>query len=98
MTGIQNEITSRIKMQELLDSIGMDNVAADILELKFNENDGGKRLSTNHLKLASDNLHFHLSWLLSCIVIHGSVPVDLLQCPKIPVPKGYNINRSFADY
>ena len=97
MYAIQNELTSRIKMQNSLDnSIGKDDVAAAIRELKY-KNYGNKRLSTNHLKFAGDDLHLHLSRLLSCIVIHGSVPDDLLQCTTIPIPKGPNANRSSAD-
>ena len=83
---IQNELTSRIKMQNSLDSIGKNDVAAAIRELKYNKNDGDKRLSTNQLKFAGDDLRLHLSRLLSCIVMHGSVPDDLLQCTTIPIP------------
>ena len=98
MNDIQNELTSRIKMQNSLDnSIEKDDVAEAIRELKYNKNDGDKRLSTNHLKFAGDDLHLHLSRLLSCIVMHGSVPDDLLQCTTIPIPKGPNANRSSAD-
>ena len=56
--------------------------------LKLHQNDGGIGLNTNHFKYANTHLHFHVAFLLSAIVCHGSVPDDFLLCTTIPLPKG----------
>jgi len=48
----------------------------------------GTGLNTNHFKYANTDLHFHVAFLLSAIVCHGSVPDDFLLCTTIPLPKG----------
>jgi len=53
--------------------------------LKLHENDGGTGLNTNHFKYANTDLHFHVVFLLSAIVCHGSVPDDFFLCTNIPI-------------
>ena len=55
-------------------------------------NDGREGLSTNHFKNASGELFIYTACMLSVIMVHGSVPEDLLQSTAIPIPKGRNTN------
>ena len=55
--------------------------------LKLHKNDGGTGLNANYFIYANTDLHFHVAFLLSAFVCHGSVPDDFLLCTTIPLPK-----------
>jgi len=75
--------------------ISAEEVGMCISMLKLHKNDGGTGLNTNHFKYANTDLHFHVAFLFSAIVCHGSVPDDFLLCTTIPLPKG-NTNKTIS--
>jgi hypothetical protein len=49
-------------------------------------------LSTDNFIHARDELLVHVTCLLNCIFIHGSVPDDFVVGTTIPIPKNKNVN------
>ena len=72
--------------------ITADEVVEAVTRLKSNKNDGGEGVSTNHFKFACVELAVHVSCLFSSILVHGTIPDDLLKCTAIPIPKRKNAN------
>ena len=97
MSAIVNELNSLIA-ETAFDSnsaITCNDVMSAINKLKSNKNDGNKGLSSDHLKVGSNELSVHISLLLTGILVHGCVPDDMAVSTVIPIPKGRNAN--FAD-
>lgn len=99
MLGICNKLNERIGHDCYDDHsvITEDEIATAILNLKFNKKDGSSDLSTNHLKYAGPIINYHLSILLSSILVHGFLPADLCRGTTIPIPKGNHANLTVSD-
>ena len=70
--------------------VTMNDVISVISKLNSRKSDGNGVLSTDHFKNASDDLFVYVSFLFSWMVVHGTVPDDLLISNVIPIPKGKN--------
>jgi hypothetical protein len=73
MAEIKHDLFSSIAVHNNNDiiQISVEDVQVAVNKLKYNKNDGFHDLSTNHLKFAGNDLFWHLSQLLSGIVLHG---------------------------
>jgi len=68
---------------------GVDNAVARLHEGK---SDGYKGLTSEHLKLACDDLYIYTAMLFPSMTVHGFVPGDFQASTIIPIPKGKNAN------
>ena len=69
-----------------------NNISNAICRLKPNKNDGGTGLSTSHFRFANAQFSIPTACLFSGMLVHGSVPDDLMLSTVFPIPKGYNVN------
>ena len=63
-----------------------------IPKLNSCKNDGNGDLSTDHLKNACNDLLVYVSFLFSYMLVHDTVPDNLLISNVIPILKGKNSN------
>lgn len=97
MQTILNELD--VKMQDgglcQLECFSNHEVLAAIKKLKAHKNDGRcNGLSTDHLINAGPDLSYHIAFLFTCMVIHGSVPDEFGLSTILPIPKKQNINAA----
>jgi Reverse transcriptase (RNA-dependent DNA polymerase) len=80
ITDIRNSIETRISSADYSEDckVSSGEITAAITRLKPNKNDGGRGLSTNHLKFACTELAIHTACLFSGLLVHGSVIDDFL--------------------
>ena len=74
--------------------VNSHDVANVISKLNAHKNDGSMGLSTDHFLHGGADLHMHIAFLLTSIVVHGSVPRDFLPSTVIPIPKKPNVNAT----
>jgi Reverse transcriptase (RNA-dependent DNA polymerase) len=67
--------------------VQLHEVADAVSRLKSNKNDGNKGLNSNHVKFADNDLHCHISFLFSSMLVHGYVPEEFNLVSISPVPK-----------
>ena len=65
-----------------------NDVISVILKLNSGKSEGNGGVSTDHLKNACDDLFMYVSFLFSWMLVHDTVPDDLLTSNVIPFPKG----------
>jgi Reverse transcriptase (RNA-dependent DNA polymerase)/Endonuclease/Exonuclease/phosphatase family len=99
MIDIRNLIEERISSADYSEDyrVTSSEVTTAITRLKPNKNDGGRGLSTNHLKFASVELAIHTACLFSGLLTHGCVIDDFLLSTTVPIPKGRNVNLTDSE-
>jgi len=68
-----------------------------ISRLNPHKDDGNAGLSSDYFINAGSDLSVHIAFLLTCIVVHGSVPKDFLTSSIIPIPKTRGGNANVSD-
>ena len=93
MIDVRNSTEKRISSADYSEDcrVSSSEITAAITRLKYNKNDGGRGLCTNHFKFACT------ACLCSSLLEHGSgtrvrVIDDFLLSTTIPIPKGRNVN------
>ena len=72
---------------QLLVHKGVEKVAKAVKNLKCEKSDGEKGLFSNHVILAPDIYHVHLSLLLRAMNVYGFTPDDMLCGTLVYLPK-----------
>lgn len=97
MAGSEEDIykkTLHYKYDEHCTVTVTDVMAAAVFRLKLGKRDDHIRLTSDHVKLASDEWFAHISMLFCVLVVHGSIIIDLYVTTLLPIPKGKNCNYS----
>jgi len=96
MISLKNDIHSRLSLHcHGQDStINFYDVRNAVQGLKCGKCDGFSGLMSDHIINACDELFVHISLLLSGLLVHGTVPYDLLVSTIVPIPKGKTANRT----
>jgi hypothetical protein len=99
MNAINSALTSRIICDGYNDACTVLSceVADAVNRLKPNKRDGYSGLTTDNFKFACYDLFVHTARLLSGVIVHGSVPDDLLIGTTIPIPKSKHSNVTSSD-
>jgi hypothetical protein len=99
MRDFRNKLTERISLIGNTEDcyISQNEVIAAISQLKFNKNDDGRGLSTNHFKYSCNELAMHIANLFSGPLTHGSVIEDFCVCSIVPIPKARNANLTDSE-
>ena len=95
MQSIRDLLDTQLAESSLVDSdyiISSQDVAGAISIVNAHKYDGNLGLSSDHFLHGGTDRHAHIAFLLTSIVIHGSVPRDFLSSTVIPIPKKSNIN------
>ena len=69
-------------------------MAQAVDKLNSGNGDGDGSLTSDHFKCAYYDLYVHVSFLLSDLLIHGSVPAGLAGSTIIQIPMGKNVNQT----
>ena len=69
-----------------------NDVNSVIHKVNSGKSNGNGALSTDHFKNACDDLLVYVSFLFTWMLVHGTVPDNLLISNVIPIPKGRNSN------
>jgi hypothetical protein len=96
---LQSELSERVRYTVATDSdsVGTNDVALAVSQLKFHKRDGYSGLSTNHFKHANATLHDYTAALFAGMLVHGTVPDDLRHCTTIPITKGGKCNATNSE-
>ena len=88
MNDIRNLIDERITSADYSEDYRVESseVTTAITRLNPNKNDGGRGLSTNHLKFASVELATHIACLFSGVLTYGCVIDDFFLSTTVPIP------------
>ena len=100
MQSIRDLVDTQLAESRVFDSdyiISSQDVADAISKVNAHKNDGNLGLSSDHFLHGGTDLHAHFAFLLTNIVIHGSVPRDFLSSTVIPIPKKSNINLTQSE-
>ena len=77
--------------------VNADEVRDAICKLNPGKGDGYLGLTSDHLINACDALSVHIAFLLTDMLVHGSVPRDMKVSTVIPIPKNRHANMSSSD-
>ncbi len=77
--------------------IAVEEMKKAISKLHGENSDGDGQLLSNHIIYAPDELSVHLSVLMTCIILHGYNPTDLLLGTLISQPKDKHGNICDSD-
>jgi hypothetical protein len=100
MQNIQDIVDSQLAASDFFDDsyiINYQDVSDAIFKLNAHKNDGNLGISTDHFLHGGSDLHMHIAFLLTSIVVHGSVPSEFVSSTVIPIPKKPNVNATQSD-
>ena len=95
LAGIKNDMCSKL-YNYIGDehNVKVEEVAKAVKNLKCEKSDGEKGLLSNHMILAPDIYHAHLSLLLRAMNVHGFTPDDMLCGTLVYLPKDRDLNAT----
>jgi len=71
--------------------VGYEEVVFAVCKLKANKDDGDIGLSSNYFLHACNELYVHISFLLSCLLVHAVARDRCNLSTVVPIPKGKNV-------
>ena len=74
--------------------VNVKDVAQAVDKLNSGKDNGDRVLTSDHFKCACTDLYVRVSFLLSGLLIHGSVPAGLARSTLIQIPTGKNVNQT----
>jgi hypothetical protein len=96
MQALIEDLNSTLANMSVIDDcmFNLNEIKADISQLKAHKSEGSSALTSDHVINAADDYCIHIRCLFTALVAHGAVADSFLYSTMVPIPKGHSASLS----